>query len=86
LLEIKHILPGEWRKLHNKEPNDLYSSPKIDWVIKSRRMRWAGHVECMGEKRGVYREREEKRPRGRPRLIDERIILKCIFRRGDMGV
>jgi len=61
----------EWRKLHNEEPNDLYSSPNIVWVIKSRRMRWAGHVAHMGEKRGVYRvsvrKPEGKRPLGRPR-------------------
>jgi hypothetical protein len=38
----------KWRKLHNEEPNDLYSSPNIVWVIKSRRMWWAGHVACMG--------------------------------------
>ena len=46
---------GEWRKLHNEELNDLYCSPNIVQVIKSRRMRWAGHVACMGERRGVYR-------------------------------
>ena len=46
---------GEWRRLHNKGLNDLYSSPSIVRVIKSRRMRWAGHVARMGEKRGVYR-------------------------------
>jgi hypothetical protein len=45
----------EWRKLHNEELNDLYCSPNIVRVIKSRRMRWAGLVECMGEGRGVYR-------------------------------
>ena len=45
---------GEWRRLHNKELNDLYSSPNIVRVIKSRRMRWAGHVARMGEERGVY--------------------------------
>jgi hypothetical protein len=45
----------EWRKLHNEELNDLYSSPNIFRVIKSRRMRWAGHVACVGERRGVYR-------------------------------
>jgi len=46
---------GEWRRLHNEELNDLYSSPNIVQVIKSRRIRWAGHVACMGEERGVYR-------------------------------
>jgi len=62
---------GEWRRLYNKELNDFYSSPNIVWVIKSRKMRWAGYVACMGEKRGVYRilvgKLEGKRPRGRPR-------------------
>jgi hypothetical protein len=60
-----------WRKLHNDELYSLYSSPKIVRVIKSRRMRWAGHVACMGEGRGVYRvfvgRPESKRPLGRPR-------------------
>jgi hypothetical protein len=61
---------GEWRKLHYEELNDLYSSPSIVWVIKSRRMRWAGHVSRMG--RGdVYRvlmgKPEGKRLLGRPR-------------------
>ena len=46
---------GEWRRLYNDELNDLYSSPNIVRVIRSRRMRWAGHVACMGEERGVYR-------------------------------
>ena len=46
---------GEWRRLHYEELNDLYSSPNIVRVRKSRRMRWAGHVACMGEERGVYR-------------------------------
>ena len=63
---------GEWRKLHNEELNNLYSSPNIVQVIKSRRMRWAGHVVCMGEGRGVYRvlmgKPEGRRPLGRPRL------------------
>jgi hypothetical protein len=46
---------GEWRKLHNEELNDLYCSPNIFQVIKSKRMRWAVHVARMGERRGVYR-------------------------------
>ena len=46
---------GEWKRLHNEELNDLYSSHNIVRVIKSRRMRWAGHVARMGEERGVYR-------------------------------
>ena len=44
---------GEWRRLHNEELNDLYSSPSTVRVIKYRRMRWAGHVARMGEERGV---------------------------------
>jgi hypothetical protein len=62
---------GESRKIHNEELNDLYSSPNIIRVIKSRRMRWAGHVAHMVDRRGAYRvlvgKPEEKRPLGRPR-------------------
>ena len=62
---------GEWRRLHKEELNDLYSSLNIVRVIKSRRMRWAGHVASMGEERGVYRvlvgKPEGRRPPGRPR-------------------
>jgi hypothetical protein len=62
---------GEWRKLHNKELHNFYSSPDIIRQVKSRRMRWAGHVARMGEERKVYRvlmgKPEGKRPLGRPR-------------------
>ena len=62
---------GNWRKLHNEELNDLHS-PNIVRVVKLRKMRWAGHVARMGERRVVYRvlvgKPEVKRPLGRPRL------------------
>jgi len=62
---------GKWRKLHNEELNYLYSLPNIVWVVKSRRMRWAGHVARMGEDRGVHRvlvgKPEGKRPLETPR-------------------
>jgi hypothetical protein len=61
---------GGWRKLHNEELHDLYSSPSTVRIINSRRMRWAGHVARMGEKMIVYRllvgNPEGERPQGRP--------------------
>jgi hypothetical protein len=62
---------GSWRKLHNEELRDLNSSPNIIRIIKSRKMRWVGHVARMGEKRNAYRllvgKPKGKRPLGRPR-------------------
>jgi hypothetical protein len=62
---------GEWRKLHNEELHDLYSSPSSIRIIKARRMRWAGHVAQRGEKRNAYRllvgKPEGRRPVERPR-------------------
>jgi hypothetical protein len=62
---------GEFRKLHNEELHILYSSPNIIRQIKARRMRWVGHVACMGEERKAYRvlagKPEGKRPLGKPR-------------------
>ena len=81
---------GEWRKLHNEELNNLYSSPNIVRVIKSRRMRWAGHVARVGEGRGVYRvlvgKPEGWRPPGGDPGVDGRIILGWIFGKWDVGV
>jgi hypothetical protein len=67
----RNEVTGKWRRLHKEELNDLYSSPNIVRVIKSRRMRWVGHVSRMGEGRGAYRilvgRPEGRRPLERPR-------------------
>jgi len=68
---MRDEVTGEWRKLHNEELNDLYSSPNIVRVMKSRIIRWARHVACTGYMSGVYRvlvgKPEGKRPLGRTR-------------------
>jgi len=67
----KNEVTGEWKGIHNKEIYDLYFPPNIMWVIKSRRMRWAVHVACMGGRIRVYRvltgKIEGKIPLGRTR-------------------
>jgi hypothetical protein len=76
--KMDKVMTGERRKLHNKELNNMYSLPNIVWVVKSRRMRWAGHVARMGKERGMNRvlvgKPEGKRPLGRPRRRWEDII------------
>jgi hypothetical protein len=82
-------ITGKWRRLHNEELNDLYSSPNIVRVIKSRKIRWVGHVALMGEERGMYRvlvgKPEGKIPLGRPRR--RRVVnIRRISRRWDVGI
>jgi hypothetical protein len=76
-----------WRKLHNEELRDLYSTPSIIRINKSRRMRWAGHEARMGEKRNAYRllvgKPDGKRPLGRPRRRWVDNILGWILERWD---
>jgi hypothetical protein len=81
-------LTGDWRRLHFEELYSLYASPNIIRVIKSRRIRWAGHV-ARTEKRGVYRVLVGK-PEGKRHLvdlgIDKKIILKLIFKKQHGGI
>ena len=79
----RNEVTGECRKLHNEELNDLYCSSNIVRLIKSRRMRWEGHMAHMGDRSGVYRvwwgnlrERDQLEDSG----VDRKIILKLIFR------
>jgi hypothetical protein len=78
----RNEVTGEWRRLHKNELYALYVSLNIIWVIKSRRLRWAGHVARMEESRGAYRVLMRK-PEGRNNLedpgVDGRVILKWIF-------
>jgi hypothetical protein len=76
---------GEWRKLQNEELNDLYPSPNTVQVKKLRRMRWAGHVACMGERRGIYQVIVGKPKGKRDPSEDGRIILRWVFRKWDGG-
>jgi hypothetical protein len=82
----KDEVTGEWRKLHNEELNDLTNTVR---VVKSRRMRWAGHVARMGEERGAHRmlvrKPEGKRPLGRPRRRWEDTIKMDIHEVGGFG-
>jgi len=80
---------GEWRRLHNEELNDLYCSPNIVRVIKSRRISWAGHVARMGEERGCIGSWWGNRSEGDhwgDLGLDGRIILERISRSWDVGV
>jgi len=70
---------GEWRKLHKQELSDLYSSPNIVRVSKSRRLRWAGHVALMGERRSVHRILVEN-PEGKTQLGRPRHKWECIIK------
>jgi hypothetical protein len=81
---------GGWRKLHNEELHNMYCSPSIIRMMKSRRMKWVGHVARMGEKRNAYRilvgEPEGERPLGRPRRRWENNIRMGLRKIGRGGM
>jgi hypothetical protein len=81
---------GEWRKLHNEELHNLYSSPDITRQVRSRRMRWVGNVARMGEERKVYNvlvgKPEGRRPLGRPRRRWEDGVRRHLTETGLGGV
>jgi hypothetical protein len=86
----KNEVRGEWRKLHSEDLNDPYSSPSIVRVIKLRRIRLAGHLAHMGERRGIYRvlvgKPEGKRPLGRSRIRWEDNIKMDLQEVGCVGM
>ena len=88
-VSMRDEVTREWRKLYNEELNDVYFSPNIFGVRKWRRMRWAGHVERLRERRRVYRVflkiLRQRDHLGDPGL-DESIIVRWIFRKWDVGV
>jgi hypothetical protein len=85
----KNEVTGERRKLPNEEFNELYSSPNVIRLIKSRRIGWTGHVVCMGDSRGAYGVSVGKNERKRPsedQDVDRRIILRWILSKWDVGI
>jgi hypothetical protein len=85
----RYKVTGDWRKLHNEELHDLYSSSNTVWVIKWRGMGWAGHVAWMGRGKaftGFWRENLRERDQWGDPGVDGRIILRWIFRKWDVGV
>jgi hypothetical protein len=77
-------ITGEWRRLHNEKLHDLYSSPNIIWVYKSRRTRWPGHIAHKGKRRCGYNDlvgKPEIRDHFQDIGIDGRILLKLVFKK-----